>query len=242
MTTIAIGGPFGSPFVFLGMNIVGGMACMVDRWPQSFEVMLSIKGQVNTLHVALNGFTRVPPEIAQEDWIIPWHVGHNMGDLGKFADVECDAYLSLDDDLIYPETYVEDFLKSSESYPNTVLTHHGNDCKGPTNSYFKMRYANERIQCLMKNDKDMILTIPGTGCTFFPGEIYSEFYSLLFDGWNHADLIAGKVLRDMGTPIRSVKHPKRYFEYLIPPVGTTIWDMTVQQDKKMTDIWNKIGL
>ena len=215
---------------------------MVDRWPKSLEVIMSLKGQVNTLHVALNGFTRIPDEIAREDWVVPWHVGHNMGDIGKFADVECDAYLSIDDDLIYPETYVQDFIEAAKRHPNHVLTHHGNDCKGPTNSYFKMRYASERIQCLMKNDIEMILTIPGTGVTFFPGDVYSELYSRLFDGWNHADLIVAKILQEMEIPIRSVAHPKAYFQYIEPPKGSTIWEQNVQFDKKMTDIWNKIGL
>ena len=215
---------------------------MIDRFPESLESIMSLKGQVNTLHVALNGFTRVPAEIAREEWVIPWHVGHNMGDSGKFADIECDAYLSLDDDLIYPETYVQDFLDAAKRYPNHVLTHHGNDCKGATDSYFKMRYQSERIQCLMKNDIDMILTIPGTGVTFFPGDVYSEFYSRLFDGWNHADLIAGKILQQMNIRIRSVKHPKGYFGYINPPDGSTTWEQNVQFDTKMTKIWNKLNL
>lgn len=237
-----MGGAKAPPFVLWTMYIVAGMACMPDRWPASLRVMLSLKKQVDTLFLSLNGFAKTPPELLDEDWIKVSHIGHNVGDIGKFADVECDFYLSCDDDLIYPPTYVADFIKAADRFPGHVLTHHGNDAKGPTNSYFKMRYGATRIQCLMRNDKEIPLTIPGTGVTFYPGEVYSELYSRLFDGWNHADLIVGKILQDMDVPLTALKHHKHYFQYLEPPKGATIWEQNVKWDKKMTDIWNTIGL
>ena len=215
---------------------------MEKRWPKSLDSILSLKGQVSKLYLALNGFTRVPPELAKEEWVVPWHVGRNLGDIAKFADAECDIYLSCDDDLVYPSTYCQDFIDESAKHPNCVLTHHGNTAEGPTRSYFKMRYNSTRVQCLMKNAAEIKLTIPGTGVTYFPGEVYRRFYEELVEGFNHADLIAGKVLKEMEVEIWAVPHPKHYFQYLKPPDGSTIWEQNVKWDKKMTKIWNTLNL
>ena len=93
--------------------IVGTMATFPARRASLIETVTSLAGQVDRLHVVLNEYTEVLPELAgfaNVDQIIP---PRDLKDTGKFwPDVSgADWVFTLDDDILYPDDYVVSTLE-----------------------------------------------------------------------------------------------------------------------------------
>lgn len=91
------------------MTIVACLATYPARLSQSVISIKSLLNQVDLLHVVLNGYTSVPPELEElpgVNYIIP---PVDLRDVGKFfPDVGINDYVFLcDDDILYPCDYVE---------------------------------------------------------------------------------------------------------------------------------------
>ena len=108
------------------MRVFGTMCMMPDRYPKSLACVMSLKGQVEKLYLCLNDFDSIPKEL-EEDWIEVVHVGDNVGSVGRYTKIpDVEGHLiSMDDDLVYPSSYVYDFIKRYEKEGPVVLTHHG---------------------------------------------------------------------------------------------------------------------
>ena len=213
--------------------IYAGMAMLPDRFPASLKAVKSILPQVDRLFLCLNGFDSIPAELVDEK-IEVWHYGKNLGDRGKFfwPFGNYRAFLTLDDDLIYPEKYVKDFVAASELFPGAILTHlgkilppilrdYGTDCKNV-------------VHCLRRNDENIRVDIPGTGVTYYPEYSYKKFDTPNF--WNCGDLYVMQQMRKHDIRAYALRHPADYFEYLKPPAGTTIWEQN--QSVNMTALCN----
>ena len=194
---------------------------MPDRYPQSLLCVMSLKDQVEKLYLCLNGFDKVPEEL-KEDWIEIVHVGENIGAVGRYTKLpEIDGHLiSCDDDLVYPKTYVSDFLKRYEKEGACMLSHHGKAIK------------NNRIRnlshCLRDNVYTGGLDIPGAGVLFVPFEFNGWNKMVLESPKNPTDIYVGCIAKKMGYRVLSMAHQKGYFEYVDPPEGTTIWEQETQ--------------
>lgn len=190
---------------------------MPDRYPQSLSCVMSLKGQVEKLYLCLNGFDSVPKEL-EEDWIEVVYVGENVGSVGRYTKIpDIDGHLiSTDDDLVYPPSYVSDFLERYEKEGPVVLTHHGKVIsEGKSVSV---------AQCLKDSGYSGSIDIPGSGVMFVPVE-FSNWNKLVGDKpKNPTDVWAGAIFKKKKVKVLSMPHDKGYFGYVAPPVGTTIWD------------------
>lgn len=205
----------------------GGIAMLPERFPASVKTVESLRGQLNTLYIRWQG--QEPP--AFPSWcVVSW--GENTGDIGKFHASEND-FVTLDDDLVYPEGYIQDFVRNAKRFPGAILTHHGKTWQGPTVNYFG-EVRNE-VYCLHENLKEIQLTAPGTGCSFYPKEIYQRLQKEMEQDWNCGDILVGSWAKKNGVPIQAIKHRIGYFRYLRPK--DTIWDQS--QTRDMTALWNK---
>ncbi len=101
--------------------IAAGIALLPDRYPTSLKTIESLLPQVDAILLSLNGFNSIPEGLVHPK-IEVRYMGVNLGDIGKFHEWDGD-FISCDDDLIYPGTYVEDFQTSK--HRDTILTHHG---------------------------------------------------------------------------------------------------------------------
>jgi hypothetical protein len=204
-----------------------GMAMMPDRFPASLQAVESLKGQVNKLFLCLNNFDTIPQEL-QQPWIEVWHVGENIGDRGKFyfPTEDYDAFITCDDDLIYPTTFVKDFIKTSEIFQNSVLTHAGKIIPPKLNDYW--RDCPKVVTCFTANTETIKVDIPITAACYFPSEIYKKFQNPNF--WNCGDFYAMQQARKQNVDCYAITHPAKYFGYIKPPKGTTIWEQTQKVD------------
>lgn len=209
---------------------------MPDRYPRSLLCVNSLKGQVKKLYLCLNGFDSIPDDLNQ-DWIEVVHIGKNIGAVGRYTELpEIDGHLiSCDDDLIYPQTYVSDFLKRYEKEGDCMLTHHGKVIK------------NNRIRNLSHCLKDSAYTgrldIPGSGVLFVPFELKGWHKMVLQTPKNPTDIYVGCIAEKMGYRILSMAHQKGYLEYVEPPEGRTIWDQETRHQNLLSifeEILNKI--
>jgi hypothetical protein len=207
--------------------IYAGMAMMPDRLPASLSAVHSLKGQVDKLFLCLNGFDLIP-EYFDEPWIEVWHVGQNIGDRGKFYFPfgNYRAFITCDDDLEYPETFVQDFLKAAEIYPNSVLTHAGRIIPASFTNYW--RDCSKVATCFTPNTEAVKVDIPITAACYFPSEIYKKFDAPNF--WNCGDFYAMQQAKKAGADCYAITHPAKYFGYIEPPFGATIWEQTQKED------------
>lgn len=226
------------------MIVIAGIALVPDRWPASYKTIKSLLPQVDRIYVALNGFSYVPWELKKYDKIVIDYIGKNRGGYMKFVRPPnpYDAVITCDDDLIYPETYVADFVAASKRYPGHVLTHHGHNVKGPQESVQKSRQWHEHHRCLTHEIHDRDIYCIGTGVSFYPCDIYHKALRELEYGWNVCDLLMTKALNKCEVPRKALAHSSRYLKYIKPPTGTTIWETLTSDDKKYTAIWNDLGL
>jgi len=209
------------------IKVDGGIAMLPSRFPESIKVVDSLKGQVETLYIKWQGDN--PP--AFPSWcVVSW--GENNGDIGKFPASDNDV-VTLDDDLIYPEGYAQDFLLAARRFPGHILTHHGKTWQGRCSHYFGE--VTNQVYCLAENTREIPISAPGTGVSYYPAEIYSLMREEMAQDWNCADILVGSWAKKNQVPITAIKHRFNYFSYLKPK--DTIWDQSLTRD--MTALWNK---
>ncbi len=106
--------------------VIAGMATMPSRQETVTQAIASALPQVDGLYLFLDGFAEVP-EFADHPKIVPL-LSNEYGDLkanGKFLGLALHAepclYFSLDDDIAYPDDYVDRMRSCLENYGSGVI-------------------------------------------------------------------------------------------------------------------------
>ncbi len=224
-------------------SIVCGVATIYDRRDSLRETVKSIIDQVDKLIVYQNGYHEIfdflqNPKIEVRSSL---KTGVDMGDAGKFFRLnEYDNvyYFSIDDDLIYPKTYVSDMVKKCLEFDNKkVITHHGRSFnKFPIDSYYGS--ASERYACLHEVKSDVKVQFGGTGVMCFHTSLLKIPFGY-FKNPNMGDIWVGKYCIENNIDIICLKHDKGYIKYI--PQKTTIYDQEHKSDRVQTDVVNSIG-
>lgn len=150
------------------MKITANIATHPPRKAALDKMLKSIEGQFDEIRIYDNG-------------ILP-----NLTDNGKFyflKDAEREIYFTLDDDLIYPQDYVEKTVFMIEKY-NCIVTYHGRVLLGKGRPYYK---GHKSFRCLNNVDIDTRVDVAGTGVTAFdtdffkPTDIYKSEYLCMGD-------------------------------------------------------------
>lgn len=104
----------------------------------------------------------------------------DLTDNGKFYFLqfynEPVVYLTLDDDLYYSKTYIEDMIKAIDKY-QCIVTLHGRKLKGLNRDYYTQHKA---YSCFMTVNDLVEIDIAGTGVCgfrtdyFYPSEIFKS--------------------------------------------------------------------
>lgn len=129
-------------------QVNAGMSTFGDRADQLPAAIDSILPQVDRLGVYLGrGYDGIPACCEREKIVVFHHrtqpVIGDIGDAGKFLFAEMDGwegyYLSVDDDLIYPEDFVDRHLAAMDRYEDrAVVSVHGAILRHqPTESYYR---------------------------------------------------------------------------------------------------------
>lgn len=210
------------------------------RTESLIESLKSIIDQCDEINVVLNDhYTQEIPSFLYHQKINLFLTDNSIGDAFKFLNLnKSDGYyFSIDDDLVYPPTYVSDTIKRCKEFENKkVVTYHGRNFSSfPISSYY--RSATERYACLNKVKNDVKVQFGGTGVMCF----HTSLFKLPIDYFklpNMADVWIGKYCLESKIEIICLKHEEGYIKYI--PQKTTIYDTESKSDKLQTDIINKI--
>jgi len=199
-------------------------------------VVDSLREQAQQINVMLNNYLKTP-DFLKRSWINVKHLDNSKGDGAKFYGLsEAQGYVfTCDDDLIYPENYVELTVNELKKYENRViLSHHGRIMqeKPVRNSYTDRKAAfHWNVEQLHATE----LSIGGTGVMCWHSDHFFPDYDKITIK-NMADIWIAKFAKEQGVKIMLCPHPDQWIEYLHPK--DTIWNRDYPNPGKQTDLYN----
>ena len=208
----------------------------IDSLVRSLE---SIYNQCDEINVCLNNHNGEIPEILYRDKVNLFFTDNSKGDAFKFLMLEESNgyFLTIDDDLIYPEGYVDHMVSKCIEHGNKkIITLHGRSFSSfPINSYYKS--ASERYACLEDVKNDVIVQFGGTGVMCF----HTSLLKVSIDDFlypNMADIWIGKFAKQRNIPILCLQHSKGYIGYIHQ--NTTIFNEHSTNDRVQTFVVNRL--
>lgn len=210
------------------------------RTESLIRTLESIINQCDEINVALNDhYMEEVPDFLHHKKINLFFTDNSIGDAFKYLNLEkVDGYyFSIDDDLIYPPTYVSDTIKRCKEFNNKkVVTYHGRNFSSfPISSYY--RSASERYTCLTKVKNDVKVQFGGTGVMCFHTSLMKIPIDY-FKNANMADVWVGKYCIENNIEIICLKHEEGYIKYI--PQKNTIYNEESKSDKVQTNLVNKL--
>ncbi len=146
-------------------------------------------------------------------------------------------YLTCDDDLLYPPTYVEDMVKAIQRH-NCIVTHHGRQLQGQYRSYY---YGHKAYRCLNEVAEEQVLDVPGTGVTGFDTTYFNPLDLHSSPDLRMSDLVFALEAAKQDKRIMLLTHPRGYIQQLEIDVKTSICATQCRNDKRQSqiadDIW-----
>lgn len=183
-------------------NIIISIATTGDRPEQLKQAVKSLANQ-GTILIYDNSINIDYTDNAKFFWLESLHGAY--------------YYLTCDDDLIYPPTYVEDMINAVDRY-GTIVTCHGRVLKEGRNKYYKSDHEEYSFQHEIVNPVQ--LDVAGTGCTafntkYFKPSIYNSRYKCM------SDLVFSLEAIKQGKEITLMPHKRDYIKPI--PVKNTIF-------------------
>jgi hypothetical protein len=117
-------------------------------------------------------------------------------------------YLTCDDDIIYPPTYVQDMINAINEH-RCIVTHHGRKLKPKTKSYYR---GHTQFSFLQRVERTIPIDVAGTGVTGFrtdyfnPVDLYKSEHKCM------SDLILSLEAKKQGKQITLLPHASGYFK------------------------------
>ena len=223
-----------------GGERIAGLATVPGRTNALRTVIEGIVPQVDVLHIACNNHDGPHPlDVPDAYSNVVWHYPDSFPQDGnKFLYLgEGDGYrFTLDDDIIYPPTYIQDSIDGLEKYKRKYVISWGGkrfDLQ-PVHSYYKG--ASFKCRSLDLQAKDMLIHVPLTGgvvwhtsqITFYP---LTWLYPLMSDIW------AGLACLEAGFPVMSLAHASDYIKPNDKEFqATTIWTTEHERDEIQTGL------
>lgn len=195
------------------------MATIPGRADSWCEAVRSIEPQVDSLH---------------------YYFGNNeLGDANKFRGVigKKGYCFTIDDDLIYPENYVDYMISKIEEYDRkAVITLHGKIILNqPISSFYGGEFL--KFRCLDKVSKDIPVHIPGTGVMAWHSDTI-QFNMDDFPEKNMADIWAGIKCEKEGVQRVCVKHDAGWLQHISN--DTDLYRQNRSRDSILTEAINSI--
>jgi hypothetical protein len=213
------------------MKVTVNIASIPDRVELLMRTVASLSQQCDQINICLNNYTFNPFEGVDKVNVI--FQNNELGDGGKFLFQEPDNYyFTCDDDLIYPETYIEDTIPFIDNYG--IVSYHGRIfSEFPLKSYYKT--PSIRHRCLDESLCTEPVHIAGTGVMAFNTNDFI-FPTNFIQEKNMADIWVSCWAKLHNKQIWHLAHKKGYFVYLHPE--NTIWDEKHLNDDYETSIVN----
>lgn len=220
-------------------NVSANIASYPKRLSSLQKCLLNLLNieTITIIRVYLNEYQEVP-EILPKDRKIQYKLGPNIKDSGKFfwaTDYKDEIYFSLDDDLIYSESFFIQHILLIEKYEGRVfLTTHGKVMKEHPRNFTDFTKS---FKCLRTVDNNSFVNNPGTGVLAFDNYKFTiPIESFLYHGM--ADLCVGVYCQLNKIPILCRAHSSKELTYL--PQEETLFDNRIELEKEHTILLKKI--
>lgn len=222
--------------------IIAGMATIRGRENQAMMAMASIANQVDRLYVVFNKCE--PNEYAKKHPKIFPIIGDNqIGDGEKFRGLDiCKKeigsfyFLSVDDDIIYPDGYAWRMVHKIEEFKRyCVCTVHGKTIPRDTPKFYGGHTAMHHTKSELLTDK--IVNCVGSGTAAFHTDTL-EFGTDYIKAPNMADIWLSKACHDQDRNIVAIQRPEGWLK--VQHVSNTIYDKHHRNGKLQTKYWNEI--
>lgn len=218
-----------------------GIASIKTREKTLEKAVQSLIHQADHLHVYLNDYEGVPLYL-QNNPKITFYLGKiykDRGDTGKYYALdktESGYYFSCDDDLIYPEDYVQHTIEFLKAQHNRVIaTYHGAILKeGKLNSYYRDR---KQVHYAHFQRKPIPVHIGGTGVMAFHVKHFKP-NTLAFKYPNMADIWVSIQAQEKKIPIVCAPRPLNWIQSQPTPANETIYGSKKNHDIQ-TEILNQ---
>jgi hypothetical protein len=143
-------------------------------------------------------------------------------------------YLSCDDDLIYPENYVEVMVENIEKYG--IVTCHGRVLKPDRKKYYKSDH--EEFDFRHENKKARLIDVAGTGCTGFRTDFFAPDIALS-EYKRMSDLVFSLEAWKQGKTITYIEKPRDWIKS--QPTEDSIFKSESRGEQiQQVDLMNKI--
>jgi hypothetical protein len=203
------------------MKVIIGIATMQGREASLKATLRSLTGQADQIRIYNNAEREV-----------------DYTDNGKFYFLkeynEPIYYLSCDDDLIYPPTYVRDMVDAINR-TGTIVTHHGRILRDIGRSYYR---GHKVFQCLRDNRTECEIDVAGTGVCGFRTDYFNPTEIYKAEDKRMSDLVFSLEAIKQKKRITVLQHPMGYFGHTDNEV--TIHAQYCSNDSRQSEIADEI--
>ena len=225
--------PMGDKSVNVCMATIPSREDILKESVDSIYKQLPLNGR---LYVCLNGYSYVPPYLLGRKKLIVVRsekVG-DRGDAGKFywLGKVGGYYFSVDDDIAYPRTYIQDMIRAiEEEGRKTVVGHHGIDYPAGLTA------LTQRITfpCFVDVVAKRYVHGLGTGCMAFHTSLLPKITQSIFRVPNMADIWFAKYCLDNKVPLQVLPHSAKYLSHLGGSNRPGIWKSCFTKTKDFMD-------
>jgi len=222
------------------MLVSFGVASIPEREAALQVTIASIYWQVDRVNVYLNNYSRVPRFLRRKKITVFRSKDFgDLGDAGKFFRIEEGFNLHGDDDLIYPEGYVNYLRSKIEQYERrAVITLHGRNLyQVPIKSYYKD--YEELFRCLDDVEEDRFCQIAGTGVLAYHTDTIKPNVRD-FPCPNMGDIWFSLLAQKQKVPLLVANHKKSWLK-TSPTNGKTIYQKHHRADQLQTSVINSFN-
>jgi glycosyltransferase involved in cell wall biosynthesis len=198
----------------------------------------SIYNQCDVINVALNSYDEIPIELYDKK-INLLITDNEKGDAYKFTNLNIsDGYfLTIDDDLIYPENYTEYIIDKIEEYNReSIITFHGRSFdEFPIDSYYNIKTNVSHFK--RRLNEDTKVQFGGTGVMGFHTDLFKiglEYFKFP----NMADIWIGKYAKEHSIDIICSKRKRDFIQQQY--IKESIYNSSNKSDKIQTEIVNSV--
>lgn len=215
-------------------TISANIASLPDRREMLDKTIESLYQQIDVINLCLNGYNSDP--YINDPKIKTVLADNSLGDAGKFLfqdDVD-GYYITCDDDIIYPKTYIEDTIEKVNEYG--LVTYNGRIFKSfPIKSFYRDKAKKYRYGHTER--KTLKVQFGGTGVMAFDTAFFripmSEFRRK-----NMADIWVACYARKKNYPIWHIAHKEGYL--ISQKTQGSIYEEEQGKDTYQTAIINEV--
>jgi len=209
------------------MKITANIATMKGREHHLQATLLNLYDQFDKIRIVFNGFNEVP-----------WFAGHpkiepilpdtDLTDNGKFYSLDNkrkEYYFTMDDDIHYPNNYVEKTIEAIEKF-KCIVTYHGRILNPLATTYY--RGGHEFFHCNRGDHGNLRLDVCGTGVTAFRTDYFCPVGLHKHPYQRMSDLVFSLEVAKQGKVLGLIEKPSNW---IIPQeVQTSIY--STESNKK----------